>query len=114
MPHSRGIGREAEDLAAEYLLAKGYTIVTRRHQIRGGELDLVAMDGDVVVFVEVKLRRSADASPEESLTPAKGEHLRRSASRYLDEMDLQGRCSRFDLIAIDQGGLRHLENIFSD
>jgi len=49
-------GRAAEMQAAEYLMNLGYTIITRNYQIRGGEIDLIALDGDELVFVEVRWR----------------------------------------------------------
>ncbi len=102
-------GREAEDLAAEHLVRKGYTMVTRRFKGRHGELDLVCLDGDVLVFVEVKSRRAPGYRPEESIGPDKALSLRRIADEYLEKVSGL-RPHRFDLIAIDQKGLRHHVN----
>ena len=111
MPDRRSVGRTAEDRAAEHILGLGYTLVTRRHAMRGGELDLVALDGDTVVFVEVRQRSGAGQSPEESIDDRKAKHLARAAERYMREMG-DKRPIRFDLVAIDPDGLRHHKDFF--
>ena len=67
MPDKRALGREAEDRAARYLLEQGYTLVTRRFSSKGGEIDLVALDGETMVFVEVKARSGKFGTPEEAI-----------------------------------------------
>ena len=111
MSDLRGIGRQAEDRAAEYLLAKGYTIVTRRYCTRVGEIDIVALDGDLVVFVEVKERRTSNYSPEEAVGPQKVSRICRAATQFMQRTG-DTRSVRFDLIAIDSKGLRHYEGCF--
>lgn len=113
MPNFRGVGREAEDAAAEYLLGKGYTILTRRFCVRGGEIDLVTLDGETLVFVEVKQRLAKGFVPEESVSKKKLESLRRAAGKFLHQFP-QERAWRFDFIAIDADGLRHYEGVFTD
>ena len=107
MPDLRRIGREAEDRAADYLLEKGLTIVTRRYTVRGGEIDLVALDGDEIVFVEVKQRSGRWSTPEEAIDNAKARHLADAAEQYLLATEQVGRAFRFDLVAIDHAGIRH-------
>lgn len=107
MPNFRRIGREAEDRAAEFLIGKGYTIITRRFSCHGGELDLVALDGDVLVFVEVKERRRVVVQPEEAVTATKISRLRRAARHYLSSMGEHERAHRFDLVAISPDEIRH-------
>jgi putative endonuclease len=111
MPNLRGIGREAEDAAAEYLLSKGYTIVTRRYCTRHGEIDIIALDQEILVFIEVKHRRARDYVPEEGVSPKKVQALQRAARHYIQEMG-SSRETRYDLIAIDSKGLRHHQNTF--
>jgi putative endonuclease len=113
MPNFRGLGREAEDLAAEYLMGKGYTIVTRRHKTRRGELDIVAMDGEVLVFVEVKFRQTPGYSPEEALSRSKIDALRVAIGLYLHEMEVDPPVVRLDLVAIDQKGIRHHKDLLA-
>lgn len=111
MPNFRGVGRDAEDLAAEYLASLGYTIVTRRHKTRRGELDIVAMDGDALVFVEVKWRQAPGYSPEESMSQSKLEALNVAIGLYLQEMEIQPEAVRLDLVAIDRDGIRHHKDL---
>ena len=112
MPNLRKVGRDGEDAAANFLMDKGYTIVTRRFSARSGELDLVALDGDELVFVEVKVRNTSEYVPEEAVGPKKLLRLRRAADVYLNETSEQARAHRFDIIAIDQTGIRHHERVF--
>lgn len=109
MPNLRRLGAEAEDRAADYLVGLGYTIITRRRKMPHGELDLVALDGDVLVFVEVKQRTVA--SPEEAVGQTKMRHLQRAAEAYRLEMNETERPVRFDLVAVDPNGIRHHQNI---
>jgi putative endonuclease len=106
MPESRRIvGQLAENVAAEHLLNLGYTIITRNYHVRGGEIDLVAMDGDEVVFVEVKYR--SRSRPEEALGQRKSSRLRRAALAYLGAFGNKEAAYRFDLIAIEGRDVRH-------
>lgn len=107
MPNLRVVGRQAEDVAADYLLGLGYTLVTRRFKASRGELDLIALDGDVLVVVEVKERRAPGFSPEEGVTEAKVKNISDALTEYLNKMGEPEREVRFDLIAIDRDGLRH-------
>ena len=103
-------GRAAETSAAEYLVKLGYTIITRNYRIRGGEIDLIALDNDVLVFVEVRWR--ADDLGEESIAPRKSAALRRTIQRYLTEMDVD-RIWRCDLIVASPKECRHHRDFLS-
>lgn len=105
----RQVGASAEDRAADYLVSQGYTVITRRRKMPHGELDLVALDGEILVFVEVKFRHVG--SPEESVGATKMRNWQRAAETYRIEMGEQQRKVRYDLIAIDGDGLRHHLNI---
>lgn len=103
----RALGRQGEDLAAAYLGQRGYDIVTRNWRTRSGELDIVARDGDWLVFVEVRTRRigrgtsvPALGSPEESVTPRKQLQLVALADAYLFELPWGGPW-RIDVIALE-------------
>lgn len=111
MPNLRRVGREAEDEAAKFLLKKGYTIVTRRFTTKHGEIDLIALDGDVLVFVEVKSRRAKDYVPEEAMNPAKIRALGSAARVYIRQMG-EDRQVRYDFIGIDADGIRHYPDAF--
>jgi putative endonuclease len=79
-----GLGRYGEEVAAEHLRAAGLTIVARNWRCREGEVDIVALDGDVLVMCEVKTRRGVGfGTPLDAVTPAKAARLRRLALRWL-------------------------------
>ena len=111
MADSRQLGFDAENRAAEHLRNLGCTIITRNAHSRRGEIDIVAIDGDLLVFVEVKLRKKG--APEEAITPSKAERWRRSAIDYLRSVGEEDRPFRFDLIAVDSSGLRHHRDVLN-
>ena len=97
----RDRGREGEALAERHLRALGCRILERRHRNRGGELDLIALDGDTVVFVEVKARSGKIAGhPTEAITADKQRRLTAAAMVYLKRRGWLGRRIRFDVISI--------------
>jgi putative endonuclease len=112
MSDLRRIGRVAEDQAADFLIEKGLTLITRRYAVRQGEIDLVAVDGEEIVFVEVKLRNTREYKAEEAVGPRKLLRLRRAADRYLLDTGGLDRPHRFDLVAIDADGIRHYKRAF--
>ncbi len=96
------VGRWGEAEAQRYLEGLGWTVVAKNWHCRFGEVDLIARDGEMVVFVEVKTRRRRSFGlPEEAITPSKRRRLLRSASTYLDENSLQGVDWRIDVVAIE-------------
>lgn len=108
-------GKYGEDLAAKYLAGSGYEIVDRNYLIRGGEIDIVALDGETTVIVEVKLRGGDDfGSAVESITPSKIRSLVKTTKFYALEKNIRG-LLRIDLIAIDfKNGkpvIEHIQNI---
>ena len=105
-------GRWAEDIACRYLRAKGYLIVARNWRWRGGEVDIVAKDGETLVFVEVKGRRGkAFGTPEEAVDPRKRWHLWRSALAFLGPRAGEVPV-RFDVVAVGPDGVRHIQEAF--
>jgi putative endonuclease len=113
------LGRLGEQLAASHLERLGYAIVARNHRTRYGEIDLIACDGESLVFVEVKTRRGR-GDPWDALHPAKRAQVRRMARAYLSDAADRPRVPllRFDAIGvvIDARGaltrLEHLEDAF--
>jgi len=90
-----------ERAAARFLKRLGYTIVARQERGPHGEIDLIAVDRDVVVFVEVKTRRSAaDEHPAEAVDPEKQRRLARTAHAFLRRHKLFDHAYRFDIVAI--------------
>ena len=74
----------AEELARDYLTARGYSVLAENYLVRGGEIDLVMRQGEEMVFVEVRQRRSADyGTPAETIDPRKLARLRRAARLFL-------------------------------
>jgi putative endonuclease len=97
------LGKSGENLAVAELTAEGYAIDARRYRTRFGEIDIVAHDGDTVVFVEVR-RKSGDGcgAAAESVTRGKQRRVVRMAVDYLARHDLYDKCAvRFDVVAID-------------
>src|SRR6478736_1225392 len=89
--------RRGEDAAARYLKRLGYVIVARGHRDNIGELDLVAVDGRTIVFIEVKTRASHDAGhPADAVDEAKQRRLTRLAISYMKRHDLLECAARFD------------------
>jgi putative endonuclease len=108
-------GRQGEELAATYLVERGYTIVQRNWRCPLGELDIIAEAQQTLVFVEVRTRRSHRFGlAEESITPAKQARLIELAQSYLQAAVGPDRSWRIDVITIQwEAGrprLNHLEN----
>lgn len=109
MPQPRRLGSDAEDSAADYLLGLGYTLIGRRVKMSCGELDIVALDGEILVIVEVKMRQFR---AEEALTDQKTAKIFEATEEYLYKNNLESKQVRFDLLVIDRDGLRHHQDAF--
>jgi putative endonuclease len=117
MVDTRSRGTEGEDLAVAYLEGLGYRIHKRNYRFGRGEIDIVAQDGETLVFIEVKARRSNSfGDPEEAVTLRKRRQIRKIAHGYLFERRIDDRECRFDVIAVGyESGkpvLRHIEQAF--
>lgn len=98
-------GKIGEEIAISYLKNKGYSIVERNFQKRYGEIDIIAIDGNTLVFVEVKARQSDRfGHPAESITPWKIHALKRSALYYKMLHPELPELMRLDLVAITLDG----------
>ena len=113
MSEHNDVGREGEALAANFLQQKGYEIVDRNWRYGPKEIDIVARDGDTMVFVEVKTRSTlAFELPQEAVTKKKMKNLVEAADAYLiqNNIDIEG---RFDIVAVLNGNppkvIEHLE-----
>ena len=108
------LGRRGENAAARYLRRLGYVIVARSDRALIGEIDLVAVDGRTLVFIEVKTRTSQDAGhPADAVDVAKQRRLTRLALAYMKRHDLLENPSRFDVVAVtwpEQGGRPVIEH----
>jgi putative endonuclease len=104
------IGAAGELRARRFLEAKGYEFVTANVRTRYGEIDLIMRDGQTLVFVEVKARRSGvQGFPEEAVTKGKLSHTTRAAEALRKEQGHDGPW-RIDVVAIDRR-IRHLTNV---
>ena len=93
--------RGAEDAAAQFLRRQGYKIARRNYTTRVGEIDIVAIDESMVVFVEVKSRASDDYGPPEvAVDRRKKARLRRIAQLFLERHNLLDSPCRFDVVAL--------------
>ena len=106
------LGVAAERLAAEFLEQRGQIVLTRNWRCDQGELDIVAADGRIVVFCEVKARSGPDyGAPLNAVSPHKVKHLRTLASIWLTEWRLVGSRVRFDVVSVlwPPGGAARIE-----
>ena len=95
------LGSGGERAAADFLIGRGYHVLERNFRCRGGEVDLIALDGGVLVFVEVKLRRTlARGAPIEAVTAVKQARVRRAAQEYLTFCGRVFGRIRFDVISV--------------
>ena len=115
----RSLGQRGERAADRWLRRHGYKIVARGDRGRLGELDLVAVDGRTVVFVEVKTRRTHSAGhPAEAVGPEKQKRLTRLALAFLKRHELLNHSARFDVLAITwpdtarKPTIAHIKNAF--
>jgi len=103
-------GKAAEQQAAQFLEEQGYIILSANYHTRYGEIDLIAQDGNCLVFVEVKQRSSHRfGSPEEAVTLKKQQKLILSAQHYLQKNPWDKEM-RFDMVAVDQNECRLYQN----
>ncbi|HSP31886.1 MAG TPA: YraN family protein [Halomonas sp.] len=97
---ARARGAAIEQIAAQWLCQQGLTLVAQNHHVKGGELDLVMRDGDILVFIEVKHRTTTRyGHPLETVTYQKQQRLVRAARLYIARGGLSSPC-RFDILAI--------------
>lgn len=113
------LGLRGEKAAAKYLKKKGYRILAHSHRQRLGEIDLIALDGECLVFVEVKTWRSdKNGDPSLAVDRRKQEKITRAALIYLKKNNLLENAARFDVISIvwpDESSapsIRHFESAF--
>ena len=109
------LGNVGEEIAARELTRRGYMVRERNWRCPEGELDMVAEQGEMLVFVEVRTRRGDRfGTPEESITLAKRAHLIAAAQAYLQAHSLQDRDWRIDVVAVEmsaQGQLLRVDVI---
>jgi putative endonuclease len=110
----QALGRIGEDLAVAELERRGYAVLARSYRTRHGEIDIVARDDDTVVFVEVKVRATAECgTAAEAVTPRKRRRIAAMAADYLARNELSEVACRFDVVAIDGEMLTLIRDAFS-
>ena len=111
--HRISVGKKGEEYAARFLQDRGFALLEQGYRSGRGELDIVARDGDELVFVEVKCNSStAFGAPEERVGPRKQAQLTRLAQAYLQEHGYEDQPVRFDVVAVQLD--RRLELIALD
>ena len=112
------LGRAGEDAAVRHLEQSGYKILTRGFRMFRGEIDIIARDGETLVFVEVKTRTSEDfGRPEDAVTRSKQAQIRKIAQGYLILVNPGDVPCRFDVLAVERSPdgdwiFRHYQNAF--
>lgn len=118
-PTRKDKGKAAEEAAASYLEQAGWRIVERNWSCRSGELDIIAEQGEILLFVEVRSRSGIGyGMPAESIDGRKIQQVRRTAEVYLHRFGISDRQIRFDAVAVMLGrnleirSLEHIEDAF--
>src|SRR5512138_1954659 len=100
MKHNQRIGKWGEDAVAAYLIERGYEIVTRNARTPYGEIDIVARQADITIFIEVKTRTSNSMGlPEDSVNLRKQAHMIACAEHYAAENDID--YWQIDVVAVE-------------
>ncbi|MBN1446097.1 MAG: YraN family protein [Candidatus Omnitrophica bacterium] len=110
--NTRKRGNDGEALAVEFLKKHGYKIVCRNFTSRRGEIDIVAKDGQYLVFIEVKTRTSPDFGyPSEAVTRQKAERIRKTALYYLMTNRMDNIPFRFEVVSLLKTGSRYAVDV---
>ena len=111
-------GDEGEQIARQHLVQLGFQIIETKYRYgKTGEIDIIAKDGDVLVFCEVKMRKNDQyGDPEFAITPKKQAQVRKIAQAYLYEKEINNQECRFDVVAIKKYGskpeINYIPNAF--
>ena len=111
--NNRQVGEMYEKKAAAYLVSLGYEIIEYNFRCRQGEIDIVAKDGECLVFCEVKYRKNLQkGSPEEAVSIQKKKRISRAALYYLHKYHLVNVECRFDVVSILDDEMKLYKNAF--
>lgn len=112
--NKRTIGQAGEDVACRYLEKANYKILERNFRCRSGEIDIIALDGDYIVFIEVKYRKNNSYGyPREAVNYYKQRNISKVASYYLLTNNGFHRNCRFDVVEIIGKEIQLIPNAFS-
>lgn len=116
--NNKELGKKGEEIAAKYLADKNFEIIECNYHFGHGEIDIVARDGETLVFVEVKTRQNLEfGSPELAVTKGKQRQIKKIAECYLYDKEISDTNCRIDVIAIllenhTKPKINHIENAF--
>jgi putative endonuclease len=120
-PEKGSVGRRAEDAVARHLWWQGYQILERNYRTRSGEVDIIARQGDTIVFVEVRSKKEgSEVAPKDTVTRSKERRIDAVASAYLKARRLTDVSIRYDIAEVwtDERGrparVELLEGAFGD
>lgn len=112
------LGKAGEEMAVQFLVEKGYKIIEQNYRFGHGEIDIIAEDKGILVFVEVKTRNTLEfGRPEEAVSRSKLKRIKKIAEGYLYEKEIDDKVCRLDVIAILQmkgiKEINHIENAYT-
>ena len=116
MNNNQHLGKTGEKLSVDFLIGKGFKILNRNWRYKKAEIDIIVSKKDILIFIEVKTRKSEYfSSPEESITPKKIDLYQEAAEAYLEQHKLENEV-RFDVISIihteNKTKIEHFINAF--
>ena len=107
------LGARGELKAKAFLKKKGYKILASNYSTKLGEVDLIGLYGDFLVFVEVKTRTSDNyGAPCEAVNDKKQQHIKAVAQKYILDNNLDNLQPRFDVIEVTKNNINHIEDAF--
>jgi putative endonuclease len=106
------VGRWGENITREYLQKQGYKILFTNYRCCFGEIDIIAMDKNCLVFIEVKTRQTDLYPGYQSITKTKKQHLRKTAEYFIYSKNYTNIDVRFDLVTIEDGKINLIKNVF--
>lgn len=110
--YRKGVNKETQ--AVNYLESLGYTIITRNYRIKGGEIDIICLDSEYIVFVEVRSGKHNPHFPiEETINTRKRERIIYTAESYMSRFLEEMMPMRFDVITITGEDIKHYKNAFN-
>ncbi len=117
MKKKQELGKSGEDRAVNFLQQKGFSVIKKNYRTPDGEIDIIAQDGDTIVFVEVKSRRSLSyGAPEAAVDSMKKNQIKKIANQFISHYQLFDRDCRFDIVALYYEGqavqIKYIPNAF--
>lgn len=107
----RSVGSQGEDAVAHWLISRGFTVLEKNYRTREGEVDLIASKSDLLVFVEVKTRKSSYFPLSQVIVPQKQKRIIRAAKHYLASHEYGEKACRFDVALVEGAVTQSIEYI---